>query len=93
MTQKADRVDPAPIQHVLIRAAVRKMARCAALGLDDCVFILEWPGDFDVAFGAHNVFLRRKALQLLAKRAVGLVTVRTQDQTLYYLVTEGRGEF
>lgn len=75
MAQQADRVNPRPIQQVRIRAAVRNMACGTTFGLDDRVFILEWPGHFGVALRADDVLLCGRALKLLSKAAVGLVTV------------------
>lgn len=68
------------------------MACGTTLCLDDSVLILEWPGHFSVALGADDVLLCGRALKLLSKAAVGLVTVGAQDQAFYYLVTERRGE-
>lgn len=68
------------------------MACGTTLGLDYSVLILEWPGHFGVALGADDVLLCGRPLKLLSEAAVGLVTIRARDHTLYYLVTKRRGE-
>lgn len=69
-----------------------RMTSNATFGLDYVVFILEWTGHFGMALGADEVLLGSEMLKPLSKATVGLMTVRTQNYSLNYLVMEMLGE-
>jgi hypothetical protein len=68
------------------------MTSNATFGLDNVVFILEWPGHFRVALGADEILLCRESLKLVSKAAMGLMTICAQNYSLNYLMTECRRE-
>lgn len=92
MTKQADGVDPGPIEHVRIWPAVRKMTGDATFGLDYVMFILKWTGHLGMALGADEVLLCRRALKLLPKAPVRLMTVGAQHQSLFHFMAEYGGE-
>ena len=71
---------------------MREVAGSATFSFDRGVFIDEWSGGRNMAFGAHDELPRRRGQRILSRGAVRIMAVCAVDQPLFNLVVNGRGE-
>lgn len=92
MAPDAQEVHIANRQHVLVRSAVRNMARLASLGFDRRMLEHERPLFFRVTLKANGI-LRRGSPHLLGpRRTMYVVAIAALYQSFVYAMMEGHFE-